>query len=266
MNKKLHKDLHKKLLTLLYETKSGHIGSCLSCLDILTQLLISETKKGDKLVLSKGHAAPTLYVVMNYLKKITDKELKTYHQEGTKLPAHTPNYYFLEDIPFPTGSLGHGLSLSSGIAHAYKTFISEKKNSKVFCLISDGECNEGQVWEAAQYASRFNLSNLIVLLDKNNLQAFGKTKEVLGDSASRQKWEAFGFEVFESDGHSLKNLGEIFKKVLASKTEKPKIIIFKTIKGHGVSFMENTLEWHYNVLTPELYEKAIKDLDNLYES
>lgn len=227
--------------------------------------MVYEMRKGDKFILSKGHAAPSLYVTLQSLKKISKKELESFHNEGTKLPAHTPYYHFYEDIPFATGSLGHGISLSSGIAHSYKYFLPKKTNARVFCMISDGECNEGQVWEAAQYASRFKLSNLILLLDKNKLQALGRTEEVLGDSATREKWEAFGFEVFESPGHSIPSIEKVFKKVSISKSAKPKIIIFDTVKGHGVSFMENTLESHYSVLSKSEYEKALTDLDNLYE-
>ena len=264
MNLEIHKQLRRKLVEILYKSHSGHIGSSLSCLDIITQVMVKEMKAGDKFILSKGHAAPSLYVVMNYLHKITDKELETFHVEGTKFPAHTPNL-FPEDIPFPTGSLGHGLSLSAGIAHAYKYFIKDKKRNRVFCLISDGECNEGQTWESAQFASHFDLHNLIVMIDKNGLQALGKTKNVLGDSASADKWSAFGFEVFESDGHNLNKLEEVFDSVNSSKTNKPKLIIFNTIKGYGVSFMENKMEWHYNTLTDELYKRAVKDIDKLYE-
>jgi transketolase len=227
--------------------------------------MVQEMKRGDHFILSKGHAAPSLYVVMNYLKKISDTDLLTFHNEGTKLPAHTPNFHYSKDIPFPTGSLGHGISLASGLAHANKYFIKKNEKSHVFCLISDGECNEGQTWEAAQYASHFKLSNLVVMIDKNGLQALGNTVDVLGDSASQDKWKAFGFDVFESDGHDLVQLSKIFKRVLKSNNDKPKLIIFNTIKGHGVSFMENTMEWHYNTLTEQQYEKAIEDIEKLYE-
>src|SRR5436305_13710111 len=120
MDKKVRQKLYKNTIEILYKAKAGHIGSCLSCMDILMQVWLKEMKKGDKFILSKGHAAPALYVVMNKLKIISDKELSTYHQDGTRLPAHTPNYYYTDQIPFPTGSLGHGLSLASGIAHAYR--------------------------------------------------------------------------------------------------------------------------------------------------
>jgi transketolase len=263
---RIHKELHKKLVTLLYNARSGHIGSCLSCLDIITELLVYSMKKGDTFIMSKGHGVPALYVVLNYLGKLSDTELATFHKNATKLPAHPPASLD-ESVPFPAGSLGHGLSISSGIAQGI--LLQKKKTSSqpyVFCLMSDGECNEGQVWEAAQYASRFQLANLIVLLDKNRLQALGRIEDVLGDSATREKWEAFGFEVFEADGHNVSEISKVLTHAKESNTLKPKIIIFETIKGHGVSFMEHTVDWHYNVLSEDLYNHAMKDLDKLYES
>lgn len=263
MKKQLHKKLHEKLVTLLFNAKAGHIGSSLSCLDILTELMVYTMKKEDKFILSKGHAVPALYVILHHLKKITTEELATFHKDGTKLPAHPSSYHLENDIPFATGSLGHGLSLASGIAQSYKYFIKGKNKNIVYCLISDGECNEGQVWEAAQYASHFQLSNLIVLLDKNKFQAFGRIENVLGDSATREKWEAFGFEVLESDGHRIDDIQSSLKNALTSQSGKPKIIIFDTVKGHGISFMENTLASHYDVLTPAQYNEALGDLNKL---
>jgi transketolase len=260
MGKKVRRELHKKVVSMLYGAHAGHIGSCLSCLDILIQVWTKEMKEGDKFILSKGHGAPALYVVLNYLKIISDKDFKTFHLEGTKLPAQPPNYYWQEYMPFPTGSLGHGLSLSSGIAQAFKF---QKNKNRVFCLISDGECNEGQIWEAAQYASRFKLSNLILMIDKNGFQAMGKIKDVLGDSATRSKWESFGFRVYEADGHDLKQLSSVFKKVKKNNSDKPSVIIFNTIKGHGVSFMENKFSSHYQRLTQLEHKRAMEDLDHL---
>lgn len=262
----IHKELHKRLISLLYKAGAGHIGSCLSCLDILIEVLVFGMDKNDKFILSKGHAAPALYIVLNHLGVITDKELDTFHINGTKLGAHTPQHYFTEHIPFATGSLGHGLSLSVGIAHAYKSFLGKKNaDRKVFCLISDGECNEGQVWEAAQYAAHFNLSNLIVLLDKNKLQALGALEDVLGDSASVEKWKAFGFEVFESSGHKLQDMSRVIDRAKKSNSLKPKIIIFDTVKGHGIDFMENKFEWHYHAMSKEQFEDALLKLEKMYE-
>lgn len=268
----IQKVLYLKLLNLLYHSRAGHIGSCLSCLDILTQVLIFEKKPQDKFLLSKGHAAPALYVVLNYLGVISEKELLTFYNDGTKLPGHTPNIHFKEYINFPTGSLGHGLSLCSGMAHALKlkqtmkNTINNQRLPTIYCLMSDGECNEGQVWEAAQYASHFKLSNLFVLIDKNGIQALGKTKDVLGDAATKEKWSAFNFEVFEADGHDLKKIGKAFNKAKKTKSDKPKVIIFNTIKGYGISFMQNTIEWHYRTMNENLYKKAIEEINQKYET
>lgn len=219
-------------------------------------------RKEDRLIFSKGHAAPALYVVLNKMGKISDLELSTFHKNGTKLPGHTP--IGLDDsIPFPSGSLGHGLSLACGIAQGVK-YLNKKSNKSlptIFCLISDGECNEGQVWEAAQYASAKKISNLVVLIDNNGLQAFGKTKDVLGNGATVRRWEAFGFEVYESDGHNPKEIKKYLSKATMSKKEKPKVIIFNTIKGYGVDFMEGKIAWHYNTLTEDLYKKALVSID-----
>lgn len=262
-NTPLQKKLQTNLLTLLYQTKSYHIGSCLSCLDILIQTLIFEMKKKDKFILSKGHAVPSLYIVLQHLGKIKEEDLKTFMQDGTSLPAHPPPN--LDPIiPFPAGSLGHGLSVSCGIAEAMKYTADNKKNvPRIFCLISDGECNEGQVWEAAQYASQRKLSNLICMIDKNGIQAFGKITDVLGDSATVEKWKAFGFDVLTCDGHDLLEIKKTFKRIKKRKNDKPKIIIFQTVKGKGVSFMEHTIAWHYNKMTEEQYDKAIQEINTV---
>lgn len=262
---RLQKKLYTRLLEVLYKAKCGHIGSCLSCLDILTQTLVFEMKPSDRFVLSKGHAAPSLYVVLNHLGKISDRELETFHQDGTRLPDHPPDH-FKEVIPFETGSLGHGLSLSCGIAQAMRYQAKKKKRvPRVYCMISDGECNEGQVWEAAQYASQNQLQNLIVLIDKNRLQAFGRIDSVLGDGATREKWEAFGFGVYECPGHELRKIKSVYKDIRADRKKAPKVVIFHTIKGQGVSFMEDTLEWHYWPMTDRHYKKAVSEVKRRYE-
>lgn len=224
--------------------------------------MIFEQKPEDIFIISKGHAAPAYYVVLNYLGKITDDELATFHNDGTKLPAHTPNYHFKDVIHFPTGSLGHGLSLSTGIAHAMKIKShTEATLPWVYTLMSDGECNEGQVWEAMQYASQKKLSHLIVFIDKNKIQAFGRTKDVLGDSASEDKWSAFGFETIACNGHNLKDISRAIQQAKNSPSDKPKVIICDTVKGNGVSFMEDTIDWHYNVLDEQQYKIALDDIE-----
>lgn len=257
----VRKELYKKLIQLLYTANSYHIGSCLSCIDIIFETQVYEMQKKDIFILSKGHAAPALYIVLNYLKKVNDAQLSTFCKEGTSLPAHPP-YNLIRDIPFATGSLGHGLSFSCGIAHGLK--IKSRKYESipyVFCLMSDGECNEGQVWEAAQYASRFKLNNVIALVDKNGIQAFGTQEEVLGDAATAKKWESFGFDVYEANGHNLDEIAKTYKKIFNKKSDKPTVILLKTTKGNGISFLQNTIESHYIKLTKEQYVEAIADIE-----
>lgn len=256
------KNLYKTLLTILYKAKAGHIGSSLSCLDITEEVLTNQIKKGDRFIFSKGHAAPALYTVLHAMGKISDKQLETFHANGTKLPAHPPAHLD-EMIPFPSGSLGHGLSIACGTAQGFLLLHgkSRKKVPKVYCLMSDGECNEGQVWEAVQYATAKKISNLVVLIDSNKLQAFGKTAEVLGNSAALEKWKVFGFETYQCDGNNPKEIKKTFLKINHSHSAKPKVVILDTIKGYGVNFMENKLEWHYNTLTEELYQKALASID-----
>lgn len=263
LKKKLKRNLlYKNLLTLLYTAHAGHIGSSLSCLDILSVLFFFVIKKEDTFILSKGHAVPALYSVLNALGRISDDALQTFHANGTRFPAHPPAHLD-EFVPFPSGSLGHGLSLSCGMAQAnyFLEGKSKKRMPKVYCLVSDGECNEGQVWEAAQYASAKKIGNLVVLVDNNKLQAFGKTADVLGKSTTPEKWKAFGWEVYSANGHSPKEIVRVFEKVDKSHTSKPKVIIFDTIKGYGVSFMQNQIGWHYHTLTENLYQKALISVD-----
>lgn len=257
--------IYRRLLTLIYEARAGHghashVGSSLSCLDILIQTLVYELKKTDYFIFSKGHAAPALYTVLNYLKVISNSDLKTYLAEGSKLPAHPPAKHFQNAIHFPTGSLGHGLSLSAGLSHSLKL---QQKSGFVYCLMSDGELNEGQVWEAAQYASHFKLNNLIALVDKNGWQALGRTSEVLGEAASQERWSSFGWQVYETSGHDLTQLHHCLSQARLSKETKPKMILCRTVKGYCVSFMEDKLEWHYLPLSEKEYRQALSDVAKL---
>lgn len=241
--------LRKQLLTIAKSTNSSHchIGSCLSCIDVLAQLFLVEMKSEDKFILSKGHAALALFVILNQKGILSNKDLQTYLQNGTYLGIHTPGS-MPEHIPLATGSLGHGLSFACGMAYGYLLIRQEKR--RVFCLISDGECNEGAIWEAAQFASRFHLKNLTVLIDKNNYQAFGKTRHVLGDGATAAKWQAFGFAVTMCDGHSKPTLHSAFKKSFAKsrKENKPAVIICRTKRGKGIPSLENKLISNYTTI------------------
>ena len=259
--KSKQKLLRKNLLSLYYTAKVGHIGSSLSCLDLLIALF-QKKEKNENILLSKGHAAGALYIVLNDLGEISDDMLNTFCQNGTKLSAH-PSSNTSENIPFASGSLGHGLPIGCGIAYANRL---QKKNDYTYVLMSDGETNEGSVWEAAHFAVSKKLDHLIVIIDKNNLQAFGIPKDILGDTASFHKWKSLGFDVYELDGH---NVSEICEKVDEFKLLKngiPKLIIAHTTKGKGVSFMENKMEWHYLPMNEKQYQEALISLEKNYDA
>ncbi|RZM00429.1 MAG: transketolase, partial [Pedobacter sp.] len=254
--KKLQGHLRLKLLSLYHRAHAGHIGCSLSCIDLIIASLVLRKGEDDAFLLSKGHAAASLYTCLNYLGELSDDELATYYQNGTTLPAHpAPNQH--RGIPFATGSLGHGLPIATGMAKARKL---QADRSQVFVLMSDGETNEGTTWEAAHFAVQNGLDNLIVLIDKNGLQGFGQTAHVLGDTASAQTWKAMGFETLETDGHAMEKLLAGIDQLTAVPNGKPKVLIAKTTKGKGVGYMENKLEWHYLPMTPEQYEQARSDV------
>src|SRR3989344_461269 len=239
-------DLHKK-------AHAGHIGSSLSCLDILIYSHFFKMKPKDHFILSKGHAASALYTVLAKSGRLSEQHLETYYKDGTLLAAHPPAGK-LNGITFGTGSLGHGLSLAAGIALSARF---GQKKFQVYCVLSDGDCNEGSTWEAALFAGHHNLGNLTVIIDNNEMQALGKTKEVLDLEPLKQKWTSFGFTVtMAKNGNDFADLHQAFAKLGDDESDKPKCIIAKTKLGHGISFMEDKLEWHYLPMTDEQYEKA----------
>jgi len=252
--------LRLKILGLYNQAHAGHIGCSLSCIDLMIATLILRKREQDTFLLSKGHAAASLYACLNQLGDISDEVLATYYLNGTTLPAHpAPNKH--RGIPFATGSLGHGLPIGSGIAHASKLLGDD---ARVYVLMSDGETNEGTTWEAAHYALQNGLDNLVVLIDKNGLQGFGNTADVLGDTADVRKWEAIGFDTVEVDGHDVDGLLGVIDQVNAAPNGRPKVLIAHTVKGKGVSYMENRLEWHYLPMSPAQYEQACADVTERY--
>lgn len=228
--------------------------------------LVLRKREQDTFLLSKGHAAVALYACLNYLGHLSDEQLATYYQNGTTLPAH-PAPLAYPGIPFATGSLGHGMPIGAGIALANQ-LRAQNDNSddpgRVFVLMSDGETNEGTTWEAAHFAVQHRLSNLVVLIDKNGLQGFGKTDAVLGDTASAPTWHQLGFDTVEVDGHDLDGLLLTIDQLTTTRPGRPKAIIANTIKGKGVSYMENQLEWHYLPMTPDQYEQACREVEQRY--
>lgn len=255
------KELREKLLSLYFEVNAGHIACSLSCIDLLIALFDIKTKQ-ERVILSKGHAAGALYTILNSTGEITNEVLSTFYKNGTKLSAH-PSANSFENIPFALGSLGHGLPIGCGIAYANKL---QNNTDNVFVLMSDGETNEGTTWEGAHFAVAKKLDNLIILIDKNNLQGFGYTKDVLGDTADIDKWRSIGFDVIEEDGHDIKKLIISINQLKSRKNGIPKLIIANTVKGKGVNYMENKLEWHYLPMNQEMYQNALLSLEENYNA
>ncbi len=259
------KEIRKKVLKMFFDSQTAHLGSSLSEVDILTVLyfkILSIDPKNptaedrDRFLLSKGHGAAGLYATLAQRGFFPESVLDTYCQDGGKLPGHSTRNC-APGVEVSTGSLGHGLPMAAGMALAGKR---DGKNYRVFVLMSDGECEEGSVWEAALFASHHKLDNLIAIIDYNKLQAFGRTNEVLNLEPLKKKWEDFGWQVKEIDGHNFSEIENALSQIPFEKT-KPSLVIANTVKGKGVSFIEDKLEWHYKNLTKEEYELALKELE-----
>ena len=248
------------LLGLYKEANAGHIGSSLSCLDILIYLYFARMEDNDKFILSKGHAAAGLYTVLEQKGHISKNDLETFYKDGTYLAAHPPvGAGKVKGIVFGTGSLGHGLSLATGLALSTRF---TKQPFNVYCVLSDGDCNEGSTWEAVMFAAQHKLSNLVVIIDNNHIQGFGRTEEVINMEPMADKWRAFNFDVFEvKNGNDFDSLNEAFEEIDKSTSPQPKCIIANTTKGSGVSYMENTVDWHYWPMNDEQYRQAIEEVE-----
>jgi len=253
------KELRIKALELYHQAHAGHIASTLSCIDIISSVLLHKSNVADEFILSKGHAAVALYVTLNKKGLLSNHELEQYYKNGTRLPAH-PAPGSVKGITFATGSLGHGLPLANGIAKAKK--LKHEKGS-VIVLMSDGETNEGTSWEAAHFASKHRLDNLIIIIDKNKIQGIDFSTNVLGDTANFKKWETMGFDVTVINGHNIVEIINTMDEVRRQFNGRPKLIIANTIKGKGVSFMENTVDWHYWPMTDEQYQQAINEINKV---
>ena len=240
-----------RLIQMHYESRVGHIGGNLSCLDILHVLYHRLLSNDDQFILSKGHAAGALYATLWSCGKLTEEDLLNFHKDGTRLSAHPPTGG-IDDILFATGSLGHGLSLATGLALAKKL---KQEPGRVYCLMSDGEWNEGACWEALIFASHHKLLNLTIIVDLNGLQGFGTTQEVAGLEPLADKFRAFKVQTLEVDGHNLEELERSLEM-----QEALKIVVARTRKGNGVSFMENKMEWHYLPMSQQQYEQALNEL------
>ncbi len=253
-------ELRLKVLKLYNEANAGHIGCSLSCIDLIVAVLFLNKAEEDTFILSKGHAAASLYASLNLLGEISDAQLATYYLDGTTLPAHPAAGHY-SGIPFATGSLGHGFPIAAGVAHASKI---RNDGAMSYVLMSDGETNEGTTWEAAHYALANQLDNLIVVIDKNGLQGFAHTKDVLGETAAPEKWRAIGFEVLEVNGHDIEEINRAVQYLKGQKNGIPKVIVANTIKGKGVSYMENRMEWHYLPMNPAQFDLAVQEVTEKY--
>jgi transketolase len=249
-----------RLLQMHFDAGVGHIGGNLSAIDTLLCLYHNVMKPNDSFVLSKGHAAGALYVTLWSLGLITDADLRSFHKEGTRLSGH-PTAGAIPQIPFATGSLGHGMGIAAGLALARKL---QDRESHVFCLTSDGEWNEGSCWEALIFARQQKLNNLTFIVDLNGLQGFGTTREVADLNSLTDKFRAFGVPAQEVDGHDLDALCSVLPHHGLS--EGPRAIVARTHKGFGVSFMEDKMEWHYLPMNADQYAEAAKDIESRYES
>ena len=249
-----------------YHAKSGHPGGSLSAADIFTYLYFREMNVDpknhdmddrDRFVLSKGHCCPSLYAVLALKGYFDWDELKSLRHVGAMLQGH-PDMKGTPGIDMSSGSLGQGISAACGMALAAKL---DKKDYRVYTVLGDGECEEGQVWEALMFASHNNLDNLVVIVDQNGLQIDGTVEEVAGIEPLDRKFESFGFEVAKIDGHSFDEIADALNKAKNTKG-KPFAILMKTVKGKGVSFMENQLGWHGKACNDEEFKIAVKELED----
>ena len=262
--KNMAKRIREGIIEQVYLAQSGHPGGALSVADILTVLYFNELnideknpkwEDRDRLILSKGHASPALYSCLANRGYFNIEELKTFRKIEGNLQGH-PDINKVPGVDMTTGSLGQGLSVANGMAIAGKL---DNKDYRVYCILGDGEIEEGQLWEAAMASSKYKLDNLCVIVDNNNLQIDGTIEEVMSSYPIDEKFRSFGFQIINIDGHDIEEIMKAFE-VAKNIKGKPTCIIAKTIKGKGVSFMENKVEWHGKAPNEEQYKTAIKEL------
>lgn len=248
--------LRARIVETSHKAGIPHLGSCLSCVDILTALYFSvlqidaskpNDSNRDRFILSKGHGAPALFQVLAMRGFYPESMLDTYGEDGGVFAEHPPAPGYLAGIEAATGSLGHGLPIALGMALAGRM---KKQNYKVYAVLSDGECNEGSVWEAAMLAASQKVSNLCIVIDFNKWQATGRSREVMALDPLVDKWRAFGWNACEVNGHDMTELVDTLQR-FPSNDQKPTAIIAHTVKGKGVSFMEDDNNWHYRTPTAD---------------
>lgn len=256
--------IRKTVLDMAYAGSTVHIGCAFSIVELLAVLYRKhlrldktnpQASDRDYLVLSKGHGVMAQYACLHELGWLNDHDLEQYFKDGTRLKgladAHVPG------IEATTGSLGHGMSVGVGLALGAKL---KSTDQRCYILVGDGELNEGSIWEAAMFAAHFKLSNLIVIIDENGFQAMGRTDEVMNMGSIKNKFLAFGFDAIEIDGHDETAIDHAYNEMKYRHNDKPKAIVARTIKGKGVSFMENDNIWHYTRLTADSYERAVQEV------
>jgi transketolase len=272
MNKRIETDyqliateIRREILKMHSGARTSHIGSSLSCVDILVALYFGvlnidpgkpKDAGRDRFILSKGHAVSSLYAILAKRGFSRPEDLERYCSDGSTMPGHA-TLGSVPGIEVSTGSLGHGLSIGAGMALAGKM---EKRGYKVYVLLSDGECNEGSVWETALFAKQHSLDNLVAIVDYNKMQALGNTDDILSLEPFADKWKMFGWNAKEANGHDIGALIECMKRITPN-GNKPTVIIAHTVKGKGVSFMENKLLWHYKSPSEDEVETALKELE-----
>ena len=273
LNRKTDKELRfiaKAIRKRTIETSSGakipHLGSCLSCVELLVALYWQELKidpqsandpNRDRFILSKGHGAPVLFQVLAERGFFPSEYLSEFGRNGSVFHEHPPKPGFIPGVEAATGSLGHGLPMALGMAIAQSV---QGMQGRCYALISDGECNEGSIWEAAMLAAAQNVNHLTALIDYNKWQATGRSQEVMALEPLSAKWQAFGWHTQQINGHDFESINQALDEA-RSETNKPSVIVADTIKGKGISFMENDNNWHYRIPNEEELTKALKELE-----
>lgn len=240
-----------------------HFGGSLSMIEIAATLymgignvfLEKDCQERNRIIISKGHGMPAIYAAMKEMGRLSEDDLKSFKSGNTNLYAH-PSMNIDMGVEFSSGSLGQGLSLGVGSALALRH--KQLNKSKVYVILGDGECNEGSIWEAALSAGKYQLNQLCAIIDKNGLQYDGETASVLSMEPLREKWESFGWDVLEIDGHDIEQCYDAF----SYKSQKPLVVIANTVKGKGISFMENQSSWHFGQMSAKQFEQAWEELGN----
>lgn len=270
LEKKAH-ELRGLCLDTTYWAGSGHIGGGMSVMDMLTVLYHKymrldvknpKWEDRDRFILSKGHAGIAYAPVLVDFGWNDPEQLKTFNHTNSKMGIHLDSNKVI-GVDASTGSLGHGLPIAVGTALAARVL---GKDYKTYCILGDGECDEGSNWEAAMAASNFKVTNMISFVDRNKCMIDGETENVMKLEPFADKWRSFGFIVKEVDGHNIKELCDAIDFALENKTDSPVMIIANTIKGAGIDFMEGNYRWHYGAIDEEKYKKAIESLDKYYEA